>query len=74
MAAFCVVLRPRFWKNCGHARNKRFYLSADNAERAIRLAIEDNPGWTVVGIEPSRLSASPSSDHPASASDTKNAA
>jgi hypothetical protein len=78
MAAYCVVLRPRFWTNCGHTRNKRFYLSADDANRAMRMASDDNPEWRVIGVEPGRMTAAPSippsPDRPAAVSDSKHAA
>jgi hypothetical protein len=48
MAAFCVVLR-------GRARYKRLYLTADDAQRAMRLASEENPDFQVVGIEPRKM-------------------
>jgi hypothetical protein len=55
MNAYCVVLRPRSLVNPVYPRNKRFYLGADSADRAIRTALEDNPEWRVIGIEPGGL-------------------
>jgi hypothetical protein len=48
MAAFCVVLR-------GRGRNKRLFLTAEDAQRAMRLATEENPEFHVVGIEPRKM-------------------
>jgi hypothetical protein len=34
-------------------RTIRFYLSAASADRALTAAAEENPGFRVLGIEPS---------------------
>jgi hypothetical protein len=53
MNTYCVVLRPPSLVNPIYPRNKRCYLSADSAVRAILTASEDNPEWRAIGIEPS---------------------
>jgi hypothetical protein len=75
MAAYCVILRPKPLIRSVHPRNKRCYLSADTADRAIRTASDDNPEWRVVGVEPGGLFP-PLSDsaHPVAGSDTQHAA
>jgi hypothetical protein len=55
MAAYCVILRPKPLITTAQPRNKRCYLSADTADRAIRTASDDNPEWRVVGVEPGGL-------------------
>jgi hypothetical protein len=52
MNTYCVILRPQFLVNPVQTRVKRCYLEADSAERAIVTALEDNPEWRVIGIEP----------------------
>ncbi len=75
MNAYCVVLRPQSLVNSTYPRNKRFYLSADSADRAILTASEDNPEWRAIGIEPSGLSAPrPQSDRSGPAPDNWHAA
>ncbi|HTZ59658.1 MAG TPA: hypothetical protein VMB49_16235 [Acidobacteriaceae bacterium] len=75
MAAYCVILRPQSPAGSLHPRNKRCYLSADTADRAIRTAAADNPEWRAVGVEPGGLFP-PLSINPTSpnSSDTKHAA
>jgi hypothetical protein len=55
MNAYCVVLRPLSLVNAIYPRNKRCYLSADSAVRAILTASEENPEWRAIGIEPGGL-------------------
>jgi hypothetical protein len=67
MAAYCVVLR-------GRVRNKRIYLTAEDAQRAMRIATEDNPGCSVVGIEPRKLFPPLSQEQPVAVSGSQHAA
>ena len=49
MTAYCVVCRGPVAQN---RRTIRFYLSASSADRALAAAAEENPGFSVLGIEP----------------------
>lgn len=75
MNAFCVVLRPQSLVNSMRPRNKRCYLGADTANRAILIASEENPEWRVIGVEPRGFFAPiPQSTHSGPASDNQHAA
>jgi hypothetical protein len=75
MSAYCVVLRPRPLAKLMHPRIKRCYLSADAADRAMVIASNDNPEWSVIGIEPGGLTARfLQSERPASSTDAGHAA
>ena len=50
MTPYCVVCRGPVAQN---RRTIRFYLSAASADRALAAAAEENPGFRVLGIEPS---------------------
>ncbi len=57
MTAYCVILRRQPSVNTtSHARSKRFYLTAPTADRAMRLAVDENPHFLAIGIEPGELS------------------
>jgi hypothetical protein len=56
MNAYCVILsRQPFVDTTSYARSKRFYLNAATADRAMRIACDENPQFRVMGIEPSDL-------------------
>jgi hypothetical protein len=56
MNAYCVILsRQPFVDTTSYARSKRFYLNAPSADRAMRIASDENPQFRVMGIEPSDL-------------------
>jgi hypothetical protein len=74
VAAYCVVLRPHSLVNSLRPRNKRFYLSADTAVRAMRTASEDNPEWCVIGVEPGGMFPPMSQGVATASSDGKHAA
>ena len=75
MNAYCVVLRPQSVVQPIAPRNKRCYLGADSANRAILTAAADNPEWRVIGVEPSGLFAPlPQSDRSGARSETGHAA
>jgi hypothetical protein len=53
MNAYCVILRRQpFVSTTSYARSKRFYLTAPTAERAMLLAVDENPQFLAIGIEP----------------------
>jgi hypothetical protein len=56
MNAYCVILsRQPSVDTTSYARSKRFYLNASTADRAMRIASDENPQFRVVGVEPSDL-------------------
>ena len=53
MNPYCVILgRQPFVDPTAYARGKRFYLSAATADRAMRIAADENPQFRVMGVEP----------------------
>jgi hypothetical protein len=57
MNAYCVILRRQpAVSTTSYARSKRFYLTAPTADRAMRIAVDENPQFLAVGIEPGDLS------------------
>jgi hypothetical protein len=56
MNAYCVILRRQpAVSTTLYARSKRFYLTAPTADRAMRIAVDENPQFLAVGIEPGDL-------------------
>jgi hypothetical protein len=56
MNAYCVILRRQpSVSTTSYARSKRFYLTAPTAERAMLLAVDENPQFLAIGIEPGEL-------------------
>jgi hypothetical protein len=56
MDAYCVILRRQpSVSTTSYARSKRFYLTAPTADRAMRLAVDENPQFLAIGIEPGDL-------------------
>lgn len=76
MNAYCVFLRPNSLVSSAHLlRNKRCYLSADTADRAILTVSGDNPEWRAIGVEPSALFAAlPKASQPDPAPGSRSAA
>ncbi len=56
MHTYCVVLRPQHSLNSLYPHTKRYYLRANSAAQAMRIASED-PEWLAFGVEPARMSA-----------------
>jgi hypothetical protein len=53
MNAYCVILRRQpLVSTTSYARSKRFYLTAPTADRAMLLAVDENPQFLAIGIEP----------------------
>jgi hypothetical protein len=56
MNCYCVILRRQpSVSTTSYARSKLFYLTAPTADRAMRLAVDENPQFFAVGIEPNDL-------------------
>ena len=57
MNCYCVILRRRpSVSTTSYARSQRFYLTAPTAERAMAMAVDENPHFRAIGIEPGDLS------------------
>jgi hypothetical protein len=57
MNAYCVILRRQpAVSTTSYAPSKRFYLTAQTADRAMLLAVDENPQFRAIGIEPGDLS------------------
>jgi hypothetical protein len=52
MSAYCVICRGPAVGLAQNRRTIRFYLSAASADRALAAAAEENPGFSVLGVEP----------------------
>jgi hypothetical protein len=56
MNAYCVILRRQpSVSTTSYARSQRFYLTAPTADRAMRIAVDENPQFLAIGIEPGDL-------------------
>jgi hypothetical protein len=56
MNAYCVLLRRQpSVSTTSYARSKRFYLTAPTADRAMLIAVDENPQFLAIGIEPGDL-------------------
>ncbi len=56
MNAYCVLLRRQpAVSTTSNARSKRFYLTAPTADRAMLIAVDENPQFVAIGIEPGDL-------------------
>jgi hypothetical protein len=55
MNAYCVILRQGPLVDVERSRTKKCFLRAATADRAIIAAVEEDPGWRSVGVEPSSM-------------------
>ena len=54
MTDYCVLLSHRPFVDPVIPRTKLFYLSALSADRAVVSAVNENPQWRAIGVEPKR--------------------
>jgi hypothetical protein len=75
LSLFCVMLsRSNSDGMRVPAPKQVFYLRGATPEAAISMAVKDNPGWHVIGIEPEGMVLQPKPAAAASAPDVWDAA